>query len=170
MAIYVMDALGHIPGVAGLFESGIFSASLSSVSSCLNSLAAVTLEDYFKPLFLYFAGKPLELSPSRSALPSKIIAGIYGIVCIGTAFLAQHIGGILQVSLTIFGIVGGPLLGLFTLGMGSTVANEIGSVIGLFTGIAISMWIGFGKPKPPLPVSSVRFFNDFKGSKIFFSF
>lgn len=153
MAIYVMDALGHIPGVAGLFVSGIFSASLSSVSSCLNSLAAVTLEDYFKPLYLFFMGKPLDMSPSRSAIPSKIIAGGYGIICIGTAFLAQHIGGILQVSLTIFGIVGGPLLGLFTLGMGVMAANEMGSVFGLLSGIIISMWIGFGSPKPPPPVS-----------------
>lgn len=148
MAIYVMDALGHIPGVAGLFVSGIFSASLSSVSSCLNSLAAVTLEDYFKPLYLFITKRPFE-SATRSAMPSKIIAGFYGIVCIGTAFLAQHVGGILQVSLTIFGVVGGPLLGLFTLGMGTTSANEGGSIIGLFCGIIISMWIGFGYPKPP---------------------
>ena len=154
MAIYVMDALGHIPGVAGLFVSGIYSASLSSVSSCLNSLAAVTLEDYLKPLYLLIMKKPLEMSPKRSALPSKIIAGVYGVVCIGTAFLAQHIGGILQVSLTIFGVVGGPLLGLFTLGMSMPEANERGSVIGLFSGMIISMWIGFGKPKPPPVVSN----------------
>ena len=153
MAIYVMDALGHIPGVAGLFVSGIFSASLSSVSSCLNSLAAVTMEDYIKPLYFFIKKKPLEMSPNRSAIPSKIIAGIYGLVCIGTAFLAQHIGGILQVSLTIFGVVGGPLLALFTLGMGTTGANENGSIVGLFSGIIVSMWIGFGKPKPPSPVS-----------------
>lgn len=153
MAIYVMDALSHIPGVAGLFVSGIFSASLSSVSSCLNSLAAVTLEDYLKPLYLLIMKKPLEMSPTRSAIPSKIIAGVYGIVCIGTAFLAQRVGGILQVSLTIFGVVGGPLLGLFTLGMSTKSANERGSIVGLFSGIIISMWIGFGHPKPPAPVS-----------------
>lgn len=112
MAIYINDALGHIPGIAGLFVSGIYSASLSSVSSCLNSLAAVTLEDYFKPLYLLIMKRPFEMSPSRSAIPSKIIAGIYGLVCIGTAFLAQHVGGILEVSLKIFGVVGGPLLGI----------------------------------------------------------
>lgn len=153
MAIYVMDALSHIPGVSGLFVAGIYSASLSSVSSCLNSLAAVTLEDYLKPLYLLITNQPLQMSPSRSAIPSKIIAGVFGIICIGTAFLAQRIGGILQVSLTIFGVVGGPLLGLFTLGMSMQKANEKGSVVGLFTGIIISMWIGFGKPKPPPAVS-----------------
>lgn len=152
MAIYISDALGHIPGIQGLFVSGIFSASLSSVSSCLNSLAAVTLEDYFKPLFLFFARRPLKLTAAQSALPSKIIAGIYGVVCIGTAFIAQHVGGILQVSLTIFGAVGGPLLALFTLGMATQAAEAEGSVVGLFLGVFISLWIGF-QPKPPPPVS-----------------
>lgn len=65
-------------------------------------------------------------------------------------------GGVLQASLTIFGVVGGPLFGLFTLGMFTTRANEKGSVIGLISGIVFSMWVGFGGPKPPppyLPVS-----------------
>jgi solute carrier family 5 (sodium-coupled monocarboxylate transporter), member 8/12 len=154
MAIYITDALGHIPGFQGLFVSGIFSASLSSVSSCLNSLAAVTLEDYLKPLFLLIAGRPLNLTAAESAVPSKIIAGIFGIVCIGTAFIAQHIGGILQLSLTIFGAVGGPLLALFTLGMGTQSAGDLGSTFGLFVGIVVSLWIGFGTPKPPQPVRS----------------
>lgn len=166
MAIYITDALGHVPGVAGnthifikvfelkflllgLFVSGIFSASLSTVSSCLNSLAAVTIEDYMKPLYLYATKRPLEISPS-------IVAAFYGILCIGTAFLAQEIGGILQVSLTIFGVVGGPLLGIFTLGMGTN-ANEKGSIIGLFSGMIISMWIGFGGPKPSPKVRSMIF-------------
>lgn len=151
LAIYVMDALGDIPGIPGLFVSGIFSASLSSVSSCLNSLAAVTLEDYLKPLHLLILGRPFEIKQSKSAIPSKIIAGIYGIICIGTAFIAQHIGGILQVSLTVFGAVGGPLLALFTLGMSLPEANELGAVIGTFSGLIVSLWIGFGQPKPPPP-------------------
>lgn len=112
------------------------------------------MEDYIKPLYSSIMKKPLEMKPNRSAIPSKIIAAIYGVVCVGTAFLAQHIGGILQVSLTIFGVVGGPLLALFTLGMSTIEANENGSIIGLFSGIVISMWIGFGKPKPPPSVKN----------------
>ena len=38
--------MGHMPGVAGLFIAGIFSGSLSTVSSALNSLAAVTMQDF----------------------------------------------------------------------------------------------------------------------------
>ncbi len=59
------------------------------------------------------------------------------------------LGGVLQVALTIFGVIGGPLLALFTLGMFTLTATDYGSSMGLLTGIAISMWIGFGGPKPP---------------------
>lgn len=52
------------------------------------------------------------------------MAFIYGLVCLMVAFMVEHLGGILQASLTIFGAVGGPLLALFTLGMFTTRANE----------------------------------------------
>jgi sodium-coupled monocarboxylate transporter 8/12 len=48
MPLYVVDSLNHMPGLSGLFVAGIFSGSLSTVSSAVNSLAAVTIEDYLK--------------------------------------------------------------------------------------------------------------------------
>lgn len=147
MPLFVIDTMSNYPGLSGLFVSGIFSASLSTVSSAVSSLAAVTLEDYVKPLFLIIKKRPiLEHS---TTLPSKIIACIYGFICIGLAFVAQSLGGVLQASLTIFGVVGGPLLGLFTLGMFTTRANQKGSLFGLMCGLSFGFWIGFGGPKPP---------------------
>lgn len=35
-------------GLSGLFVAGVFSAALSTISPLLNSLAAVTVEDYIK--------------------------------------------------------------------------------------------------------------------------
>lgn len=48
MPLFVMDTMGQVPGLPGLFAAGVFSASLSTVSACVNSLAAVTIEDYIK--------------------------------------------------------------------------------------------------------------------------
>ena len=44
----VMDRLTFLPGLPGLFVACLFSASLSSISSGLNALAIVILEDILK--------------------------------------------------------------------------------------------------------------------------
>lgn len=122
MPLFVVDAMGNMPGLPGLFVAGIFSASLSTISAALNSLAAVTLEDYIKPVYLHFKKQPMP--ESNSTLQSKFLALTYGVVCVGVAFGAQYLGGVLQASLTIFGVVGGPLFGLFSLGMFVPRANQ----------------------------------------------
>lgn len=92
---------------------------------------------------MHIQKKPLP--ESNSTMQSKLMALAYGILCIGIAFigkififfkikflflikiymiLAQYLGGILQASLTIFGVVGGPLFGLFSLGMFIPRANQ----------------------------------------------
>lgn len=51
MPLYVMDMLSGYPGIPGLFIAGVFSAGLSTISATVNSLAAVILEDFIKPLY-----------------------------------------------------------------------------------------------------------------------
>lgn len=150
MPLFVTDTMGHMPGISGLFVSGIFCASLSTISSAISSLAAVTLEDYLKPLHKQIFKR--EILEEKTTFVTKIIASLYGLLCIGLAFAAQNLGGVLQASLTIFGVVGGPLFGLFMLGMLTTRANQKGVIAGITLGFCISFWIGFGQPKPPPPV------------------
>ncbi|TEA33033.1 hypothetical protein DBR06_SOUSAS7410095, partial [Sousa chinensis] len=55
-------------------------------------------------------------------------------------------------ALSIFGMVGGPLLGLFALGILVPFANSIGALVGLLAGFTISLWVGIGAQLyPPLP-------------------
>jgi hypothetical protein len=59
------------PGLPGLAVAGIFSGSLSTVSSAINSLAAVTLEDYIRPLYTVPEQKVIHsLSTVSSAINS----------------------------------------------------------------------------------------------------
>ena len=44
LPLYIVDRMSSLPGLPGLAVAGIFSGSLSTVSSAINSLAAVTLE------------------------------------------------------------------------------------------------------------------------------
>ncbi|XP_015174185.1 PREDICTED: putative sodium-dependent multivitamin transporter isoform X2 [Polistes dominula] len=162
MPFYVMETLSKYPGVPGLFIAGIFSAGLSTVSATVNSLSAVILEDYIKPLYRY-KSKGKEMSSTRSIVASKVLAVVVGSMCLGVAFLAQHLGGLLQAALTIFGVVGGPVLGTFTLGMFTQTGNQKGAITGLILGLAFSFWIGFGQPKAPipkLPVSTIGCINN----------
>lgn len=139
---FMMRVMGSYPGLPGLFVAGIFSGALSSVSSFVNSLAAVTLEDFVKPLLLQGWGS--RISGKRESLVTKLIAASFGLVCLLVAFLAEQMTGILEASLTIFGVVGGPLLGLFTLGMVSKTCSSRSALTAFLLSLAVGFWIGFG--------------------------
>ncbi|XP_068607830.1 sodium-dependent multivitamin transporter-like [Brachionichthys hirsutus] len=139
MVIYfVMDMLQGLPGLPGLFIACLFSAALSTISSAFNSLATVTMEDIVKPYFPVMTEK-------RATLLSKTLAMSYGLLCLAMAYLTHLLGdSILQVALKIFGVVGGPILGLFCLGIFFPSANSTGAVTGLGAGLALAFWVGIG--------------------------
>lgn len=78
------------------FCLGIFGAGLSTISAALNSLAAVTLEDYVKPVYAKCSDR--EFSITASTTIAKLLAFAFGIISIALAFLAQFLGGVLQVT------------------------------------------------------------------------
>ncbi|XP_015913588.2 putative sodium-dependent multivitamin transporter [Parasteatoda tepidariorum] len=150
---FMMISLTNYPGLAGICICGIFSASLSTVSSCVNSLTAVTMQDLIRP-FLLSKG----LSEIKLSIIAQIITFFYGFLCIALTFVFASFGSLVLLSVTIFGCLGGPVLGVFLLGMFTTRSNEKGVIIGFLIGIGISAWIGFGivahATKPDaLPVS-----------------
>ncbi|NXY20426.1 SC5A8 protein, partial [Atrichornis clamosus] len=145
MPYLVLDILRDFPGVPGLFVASAYSGTLSTVSSSINALAAVTVEDLIRPYFRSLSEKQLSWISMGMSL-------FYGGVCIAMAALASLLGALLQAALSIFGMVGGPLLGLFSLGILCSFANGIGAFVGLVCGFAISLWVGIGSQiYPPLP-------------------
>ncbi|XP_069567790.1 sodium-dependent multivitamin transporter-like [Brachyistius frenatus] len=139
MVIYfVMDMLQGLPGLPGLFVACLFSAALSTISSAFNSLATVTMEDLIKPNFP-------AMTEARATLLSKALASSYGLLCLAMAYLTHLMGdSVLQVALKIFGMVGGPILGLFCLGMFFPWANATGALAGLGAGLTVAFWVGIG--------------------------
>ncbi|XP_056125177.1 solute carrier family 5 member 6a [Rhinichthys klamathensis goyatoka] len=134
---FVMDVLRDLPGLPGLFVACLFSGALSTISSAFNSLATVTMEDLIKP-------HVPAMTEARATLLSKMLAIGYGLVCLAMAYLASLMGSVLQAALSIFGMVGGPLLGLFCLGMFFPWANSTGALVGLASGLVMAFWIGIG--------------------------
>ncbi|XP_062990742.1 sodium-coupled monocarboxylate transporter 1-like [Elgaria multicarinata webbii] len=149
MPYLVLDILHNFPGTPGLFVAGAYSGTLSTVSSSINALAAVTVEDLIKPHFR-------SLTERKLSWISKGMSLFYGAVCIAMAALASLLGGLLQAALSIFGMVGGPLLGLFSLGILCPFANPVGAFVGLVCGFTASLWVGIGAQiYPPLPQTTM---------------
>nr|XP_023672589.1 sodium-coupled monocarboxylate transporter 1 isoform X1 [Paramormyrops kingsleyae] len=136
MPYMVLDILRDFPGVPGLFVAAAYSGTLSTVSSSINALAAVTVEDLVKPHF--------SMSERTLSWMSKGLSVVFGVICIGMAGIASVMGGILQAAISIMGISGGPVLGLFSLGILCPFANSVGALVGFLSGIALSLWVGIG--------------------------
>merc|ERR1719435_911949 len=122
--LFVMQVMGDIPGVPGLFVAGVFSGALSTVSSGLNSLSAVVLKDFM------LSGCGVKLSEERSTLVTKGLALVFGVISYGVVFMVKFLPGVLEAALGIFGIVGGPVLGAFVLGMFVPYCNQLGAFVG----------------------------------------
>ena len=71
------------------------------------------------------------------------VAG-FGALVMGLTWVASRMGGVLAAALALFGAIGGPLLGLFTLGIFVPFVNWIGALSGLLTGLALTLWITVG--------------------------
>ncbi|XP_056150794.1 solute carrier family 5 member 6a [Lampris incognitus] len=158
---FVMDVFKDLPGLPGLFVACLFSGALSTISSAFNSLATVTMEDLIKPHFP-------AMTEAKATLLSKGLALAYGLVCLAMAYLASLMGSVLQAAFSIFGMIGGPLLGLFCLGMFFPWANSIGAVVGLVAGLVMAFWIGIGSfvmrmsgsaPMPPINATALPLSN-----------
>ncbi|XP_067131950.1 putative sodium-dependent multivitamin transporter [Centruroides vittatus] len=136
---YVMQSLGKFPGLPGLCVSGIFSASISTISSGVNSLSAVTLEDFIKPYCC--SGR---LTESKASYIMKVLVIVYGLSCILLSYLVEQLDVLMQVSITVLSVLGGPIFGVFTLGMLFVRPNEKGAVTGIVISSVLFLWIGIG--------------------------
>ena len=92
---FVADQLGHVPGLGGLFIACVLSGALSTISSSLNSLAAVTWEDFFRDSSCtarltdasrrwLLRGIGEDLREDRSQLNGAELSGICSVMTVGT--------------------------------------------------------------------------------------
>jgi len=136
--LLVMDSVGHLPGLPGLFVAGMLSSSLSSISSGWNALASVAYRDFI------IGTRWKHLSPEAGAKISKISCTVSALLTIAFVVLVSKMGGVLQASFIIAGTCGGPMIGLFSLGIFFRKANTKGAIVGSVTSMIVTAGLGIG--------------------------
>ncbi|XP_059617566.1 sodium-coupled monocarboxylate transporter 2-like [Phlebotomus argentipes] len=136
-AYYVLDVASSIPGLSGLFVAGIFSAALSSMSSCMNTLAGTFYMDFVKH-------KYPSLSDETGSRIMKLLVVVIGTTCLGLVFVVEKLGNIFSLGISIGGVTAGTLLGIFTLGMVCPRANTTGARWGAYASLIIVSGIVLG--------------------------
>ena len=96
----------------------------STLSSGLNSLAAVVWEDLVRPM-----SWSVTITEGRQVFLSRIIAFFMGLVTVGLAVITASLDGVLQLGNTAMGLLAGPLLAIFLLGFFTTTANKYVSTV-----------------------------------------
>ena len=90
--IFVMQVMGDIPCIPGLFVAGVFSGALSTVSSGLNSLAAVVLQDMF------ISACNMKFDEKKKTIITKSLAVGFGILSYVFVFMVKYLPGVLEVN------------------------------------------------------------------------
>lgn len=121
-------------GVTGLIIAGIFAASMSTLSSIMNSVATLASVDFYER----FKGKSDKAASVRFAEWMTVAAGLIGM---GLAFLLSRydINSLFDLSIELSGLLGGGFAGAYTLGMFTRRANWQGVAIGIATSIVLTM-------------------------------
>jgi len=115
-------------GLAGLLLASILAVAMSNASGSLNSLAASSVMD-----LNVLRGRALD--PAKFLKISRRMTLVWGVVLIFFGLVHwQH--SLLETGLAIASLPFGSLLGLFLLGTIDSRANSIGSLIGMFAGLA----------------------------------
>lgn len=129
--VFIVKYLPH--GFIGILMVAILSAAMSSLSSTVNSLSAVSVEDFFN------RGKE-KLSNKKYMILSKVSVVFWGVVCIACSFL---FGGSKSAVIEIINAIGsvfyGPVLVTFILAIFSKKVNHIGMNTGIILAVVINL-------------------------------
>ncbi|CAM4923628.1 unnamed protein product [Rotaria socialis] len=114
--VFVLETLGQYPGLTGLFTGGSLSASLSTISSGINSMATVIVEDIYKRIIV---------DHSMSRRKQEFVSKIRSLLILFFAFIVSYL--VDHVPLIIFQLAGSfvpPILGIYLLGFFAPQVNS----------------------------------------------
>jgi SSS family transporter len=131
LPVYIIKYMPH--GIIGIMMVAILSAAMSTLSSTINSLSAVTVEDFFN------RGKE-KLTDVKYMVLSKASVVFWGGVCIGSAFLfGDSQSAVIEIINAIGSVFYGPVLATFVLAIYSKKVNKHGIKAGIIIAVLVNL-------------------------------
>ncbi|RWS11390.1 sodium-coupled monocarboxylate transporter 1-like protein 1 [Dinothrombium tinctorium] len=134
---YIIDSMKNIKGLPGLFVASICSASLSSLSSGVNAIAAILWEDVISKFFE-------KATRKKSLLIIKLIAATVGLLITTVAFCVPLLGNILEAFFTLAGAAICPIFAVFLMGVLFPFVNTKGAIVSLISSAFVCSVINIG--------------------------
>ena len=137
--VFVMQYFSE--GVTGLVLIGLVAAAMSSVDSSLNSLSAVTVEDFLLP------NMSSKIDESRMLIYGRICTLVWGCIAIAFSFQVEKIAPtVLEAVNKIGSIVNGPILALICMAVFCKQIGESKALFGFVFGFLMNMLTAFFFP------------------------
>ncbi|KAL3242795.1 hypothetical protein MRX96_020961 [Rhipicephalus microplus] len=148
---YINQRLSAFPGMTGIFLAGVVSATLSTVSSAINSLAASAFLDILSPFIV--------MNDGCSSITIKVIAFVFGALMTGLAIAVPYISSAVRLIMVVHSSTSGPFIGLFILALAFPWANGTGASVATALTLAFQAWAMTGRllhgPRPVKMPSSL---------------
>ena len=143
MALPLLFLLELPDGVKGIAVVGVLAAAMSSLDSVINSLSAVTMEDFVKRCgWVSFDSDHAEIRWS------KVLTAVWGTVAIVLAFWVDDIASTVLVAVNKLGsLINGPLLAVFVMGLLTQSVRGRGARMGFAAGFMSNLLLWLGAPE-----------------------
>lgn len=130
--IFIREYLPH--GVIGILMVAILSATMSSLSSTINSLSAASMEDFFN--------RKKQLDTEQYARYSRYTVLFWGLVCLVLAFFTGDIAKtVIEAINKIGSVFYGPILATFVAAIGWKRIHTLGANLGLIGGVLVNVYL-----------------------------
>jgi SSS family solute:Na+ symporter len=143
MALPLLFLMELPDGLKGIAVVGVLAAAMSSLDSVINSLSAVTMEDFIKRCGWASIG-----SDRVEILWSKALTAVWGILAIVLAFWVDDIASTVLVAVNKLGsLINGPLLAVFVMGLLTQSVTGRGVRMGFAAGFMSNVLLWLGVPE-----------------------
>jgi SSS family transporter len=134
--IFPLFAAQNLPvGLAGLVIAAILAATMSTLSSALNSVANLGVEDFYRRF-------KKGASDHSCVILGRVLTAMLGIFgTVSALFLVKtDLTSIWDLCMVIFGVLLGAITGIYTLGIFTKRTNSAGAVVGIAASLAATYY------------------------------